>query len=340
MKPPFLSAVLIAKDEERLIGRSIRSLAGVDEVVVLDTGSKDGTMEAAGALGAAVRRMDPAPEPFHFAEARNRALEHARHDWILTIDADEVLRPGGLAKIRAAMDFGKVTALKVTYLNRTERGDRTFTTWKPKVFRKDRWTWKYRVHEQLVPKDGPATAGNLGGVVFEHLPGPEPAHRRGQNLELLELCVKESPEYAAAKRLLGQELMLLKRWEEALPWLRRYVEGPDEGPLETAQTLMLVGMCLGALGRVDEALEWFGRSASAMRRREPLYEAALVLIKACRLEDAIDWIERMRAVPTSARPDSPYDLPGIWGDLEALRMLAFCRTEIERAKATWEKRPR
>jgi tetratricopeptide (TPR) repeat protein len=135
--------------------------------------------------------------------------------------------------------------------------------------------------------------------------------------------------------------MLRKRWEEAVPWLRRYVEEqPDEGPLELAQTLMLVGMCLGALGRVDEALEWFGRSASAVRRREPLYEAALVLIKACRLEDAIDWIERMRAIPASVRLESRYDLPGVWGDLEPLRMLAFCRTEIARAKATWEKRAR
>lgn len=95
----MLSAVIIARDEEDRIGDAIRSVAFVDEVVVLDSGSRDGTVALARSLGARVVETD---WPGHVAQ-KNRALAEARGDWILALDADERVTPALATEIRAAL---------------------------------------------------------------------------------------------------------------------------------------------------------------------------------------------------------------------------------------------
>ena len=89
MPAASISAVLIAKDEADRIGACLASLAGqVDEIVVVDTGSRDATVSIARSYGARTfaRVLDG-----DFAAARNGALQHATGTWILYIDADERL---------------------------------------------------------------------------------------------------------------------------------------------------------------------------------------------------------------------------------------------------------
>ena len=82
-----LSATIVALNEERNIVRAIESLHGVDEVVVVDSGSTDRTRKIARSLGARVIE-----EPWRgYAAQKNFAAEYASHDWILSLDADEAL---------------------------------------------------------------------------------------------------------------------------------------------------------------------------------------------------------------------------------------------------------
>lgn len=332
-----LSAVLIAKNEAKVVGRCIRSLGAVDEIVIYDTGSSDGTQEIAAKAGARVVQGDPI-DPFHFAEARNRANEHAQGTWILTIDADEILRAGSLSKIRKALDkVADETAYAVTFINRTSKGTLSFPTPKIKLFMKDAWTWQYRVHERLKSlREG--RVGALADVVMEHMPDPDKKARHGQNVQLLEMCVRENPEYTRAFRHLGLELLLQKRPAEAIPYFAHYVDNTDENRFQKSQAMCHVGKCLESLGKLDEALEWFERAAKvAPERRDPMYHAALGLIKACRLDEALTWIRRMIEVPVETRPNLPYDLPILWGQ-EPVRMLRFCQVQIAAAKAAYEAR--
>lgn len=83
-----VSVVIIAQDEEGRIAQAIRSCAGfADEVVVVDGGSRDGTREAAAALGCTVHE-NPWPG---YARQRNFGAEKALHPWILFLDADEIV---------------------------------------------------------------------------------------------------------------------------------------------------------------------------------------------------------------------------------------------------------
>ncbi len=95
--PPRLSGCIIARDEADRIERAVRSLAFCDEVVVLDSGSTDGTVEKAEALGARVLRTD---WPGHVAQ-KNRALDASAGEWVLSIDADEWVTPELSAEILA-----------------------------------------------------------------------------------------------------------------------------------------------------------------------------------------------------------------------------------------------
>lgn len=95
---------VIARDEEQLLPRCLASVAGtVDEVVLVDTGSTDRTIEIARAAGA---RVVSHPWGDDFAAARNTGLAHVTTDWILVLDADEELIPGAGAALRRAVVRG------------------------------------------------------------------------------------------------------------------------------------------------------------------------------------------------------------------------------------------
>ena len=90
------SVLLITKNEERSLPKTLASLKEFSEILVVDGESGDRTREIAHQFGARVFRR-----PFdHFANQRNFALERASRDWILWIDADEVANPELLGAIR------------------------------------------------------------------------------------------------------------------------------------------------------------------------------------------------------------------------------------------------
>src|SRR4051812_13252004 len=82
-----ISATIITSNEERNIARAIESLRCCDEILVVDSGSADRTAEVASKLGARVIES-----PWSgYARQKNHAAEQAKHEWILSIDADEAL---------------------------------------------------------------------------------------------------------------------------------------------------------------------------------------------------------------------------------------------------------
>jgi glycosyltransferase involved in cell wall biosynthesis len=97
---PTVSLCMIVKDEEARLPTCLQSVReAVDEIILVDTGSTDGTLSIASDWGAKVSTFD-FREP-DFAGARNQSLAKARGDWILVLDADEVLTGTGPAIIRA-----------------------------------------------------------------------------------------------------------------------------------------------------------------------------------------------------------------------------------------------
>jgi len=146
----MLSVCLIAKNEEALIGDCLRSVRGIaDEIIVLDTGSTDRTVEIARALGC---RVYSASWSGDFAAARNLACSYATHNWILSIDCDErLLFPECIVKaIREARPETGCYILERHNEAVSADGERsTEIRGNARLFRNHRGiAWTHRVHEE------------------------------------------------------------------------------------------------------------------------------------------------------------------------------------------------
>jgi len=146
-----ISATIITLNEERNIARVIESLRCVDEILVVDSGSTDRTVEIAGKLGA---RVLDSPWP-GYANQKNLAAEQTKYDWILSIDADESLSEALEAEIwqlkKAGPKYDAYTMPRLAqYLGRWIRHGGWYPDRKIRLYdrRKAKWEGAY-VHESL-----------------------------------------------------------------------------------------------------------------------------------------------------------------------------------------------
>ena len=154
---PRLSACIVAMDEEDRIGECLDSLAFCDEVVVVDSHSKDRTRELAAERGARVIERD---WPGHVAQ-KEFAIRAASHDWVLCVDADERISPGLREEILALRDAGfpgssgwRMPRLS-SYLGRYLRRGAWYPDHQLRLFDRRRGRWGGHDPHDRVETDGP-----------------------------------------------------------------------------------------------------------------------------------------------------------------------------------------
>lgn len=166
---PPISAILITYNEELDLPQALASLAGVaDEIVVVDSGSTDGTREIATAAGARVlvRAFT------NFGEQKNFAASQAAHDWLLSLDADEALSPELRAALlewkqrepdRAAYEVSRRT----NYLGGWIAHSGWYPEYRVRLYRRDLASFSGALHESVRvngPVGGPV--GRLNGELL------------------------------------------------------------------------------------------------------------------------------------------------------------------------------
>ncbi len=165
---PKLSAVLITRNEERDVARTLGALSFADEVVVVDSGSTDRTVEVCRGLGARVLS-----HPFQgFGPQKRWAVAQAAHDWVLCVDADEVVTPELAAAIRALLAAGEPPLaayrfrFKTAFLGQVLEHGPVSRRLHVRLFDRRRAGWTdAAVHEQVVA-EGPV--GTLPGAVLHY----------------------------------------------------------------------------------------------------------------------------------------------------------------------------
>lgn len=146
---PTIAAAVVALNEERRLPALLDSLQWVDEIVVVDGGSRDATAAIARRRGCRV-----AVVPFDgFARQRNRALDLARGEWVLSIDCDERPTPSLVAEIGERIARGRAAAYRVpirsTIFGRRMRFGGTQDDRPVRLFRRAAARWSGEVHEVL-----------------------------------------------------------------------------------------------------------------------------------------------------------------------------------------------
>jgi glycosyltransferase involved in cell wall biosynthesis/predicted HAD superfamily hydrolase/Tfp pilus assembly protein PilF len=193
-----LSVCMIVKNEEKFLGQCLKSVRGLAaEIVVVDTGSTDRTVEIAREFGAKICSF---PWCDDFAAARNAALELATGDWILMLDADEELPAAQHARLLADMKKTDTLAFRLPLVNAGQNDGRSFV---PRFFRNVPGVYYFgRVHEQVFPSLLPHCKNwglktALGTAeILHHGYSQEMVRDRNKierNLKLLRLALAENP---------------------------------------------------------------------------------------------------------------------------------------------------
>lgn len=156
-----ISLVIVAQNEERTIGRVIEAARPiVDEIVLVDSGSTDGTISIAEKLGARVIHQDW----LGYAKQKNFALELATKDWILSLDADEILTPAlvqEIEQLKQSPFFDKFDGYKlprVLYIGDTPIWHGGFyPDAQLRLFKRGKGQWGERLVHEAIKMDGPVT---------------------------------------------------------------------------------------------------------------------------------------------------------------------------------------
>lgn len=259
--PLRLALVVIARDEAHHMARLLDSVRPwVDEMLVLDTGSADGTSAISAAHGARVEHFAWCDD---FAAARNRALDLAGADWHLVLDADEWLISGGdaLQALRTTPP-GFVGALELRDRFDVSSGMHgEAVAWLSRVL-PGGVRYAGRVHEQ--PQHGlpvrrlPLVVGH-DGYLTERL-----AAKRGRNRSLLEQALAETPGDAYLWYQLGKDCAVYDEHQAA------------EAAFERACALPAACVApwwLDLVSRRLYALKCLGRHADAMDFAQSQMEA-------------------------------------------------------------------
>lgn len=153
MGKPFLGVQIVARDEEENILRCLESTRRVaDEWIVVDTGSRDRTVELARTFGVEVVS---APWEDDFSKARNAGLAHSKAEWILCIDADEELAGADPAWLDALRDTSADSFwIVVENVLGPEPSDRLFHRALCLFRRRPGVAFRGRIHEEVTTVGG------------------------------------------------------------------------------------------------------------------------------------------------------------------------------------------
>jgi tetratricopeptide (TPR) repeat protein len=270
-----LSLCMIVRDEEEMLPRCLDAIHGaVDEIVIVDTGSTDRTIEIALSYGAKVIEREWTGS---FAEARNASFEAATGDWVMYLDADEVLVADDADRLRQLTGQTWREAFYLVETNYTgEEGDGTALTHNAlRVFRnRPQYRFDGRLHEQIaqhLPTYTPERVAH-STVRIEHygyLGSVRSAKEKSQrNIELLKAQQAESPPTAFLHFNLGSEYAAAEDAPAALAEFERawamIQSDPDGGAYEFTPTLIArLVRCLRACGRAQDAIN---RADDGLRR--------------------------------------------------------------------------
>ena len=254
-QPPLISLCMIVRDEEQRLAACLRSVRGlVDEVVLVDTGSSDATMELARELGC---RLFEQPWQDDFSKARNASLEHARGAWVLILDADEVLSCEDGFDLRAILreekdlDFGM---LKVITPDHTGEREEVRAI---RLFRNGRgYRFRYPVHEQIDIRDARGRELPVGVLHLGCLDEARTRARQARYLEMLSSLPENDPHRIVFSL---RSLVSLGRWEEVEPLARRAIDLLP--PAHTALPRLLFQAAVAAFNRDDR-----GATSAWLRR--------------------------------------------------------------------------
>lgn len=237
-----VSLCMIVKNEESFLGACLESLKGlVDEIIIVDTGSTDKTIEIAKKFTSKIFSFTWCDD---FAAARNESLKYATKDWILILDADEIIADEDHQKIKKAISKEAYLAYELPQLHYTNKfvnhpnfveiEDPNFKGFYAvsvvRLFKRSKEIfYDYYVHETVKPSIK-KLGGKIGELLvpihhYQELKGPGRVKEKQENYFKLSLRnIEKYPDYAKSYHDVSVYYATLKDHQEALRFSKKAVE--------------------------------------------------------------------------------------------------------------------
>lgn len=307
-REPRISLVMMVKNEERFLGECLRRAAScADEIVVVDTGSTDGTIAIAESFGAKVVHTKWNDD---FASPRNLGLDHATGDWIFVLDPDEFLADGQEERIRELVRDPKISGYHLVFQN-VYSGGKTLGVIMVRLFRNLKGIrWVNRIHEQITPallREGhpQGLILSISDVLVEHHGYSDEVmdmrNKNERNERIFKLQIAEMPDDIYSLYKYGDFLRRVPdRADDARHWLGRAYERILALPPIVATEIpyaseiaALLALEFGRAGDEAKAREIAERALQSFLATPNLhYIAAMLALRANRPDEAILHFER------------------------------------------------
>lgn len=215
-KEPTISCCMIVKNEEAFLKQCLESVKDyVDEIVIVDTGSTDGTVEIAKRY---TDRVYFHPWEGSFSKARNQAMAYAACDWILTIDADEELVADSGALLRQAVrEAGSADAIYANIISIYSGGRKTARHNSERILRNNRIIhYEGSVHNRVTG----VTQSKISKIELMHygynLDEKKAQEKFIRTSELLKQQIRETPDDPKPHHYLGTSYLARGMFKEAI----------------------------------------------------------------------------------------------------------------------------
>ena len=335
---PEFSVVIIARDEEHTLGRALGSLKPLIErgceVVLLDTGSSDGTLELARAAGCRAwtvgekfhtsldegqadeinqRFMRDGEGPlvesrqrvFNFGAARQYVTSLASHDFVLHLDAsdvllscdvdffDEQIRSGQVGNFEYQREYASSDPHRPAILYRYSR-----------FYDRRQYHWEGFVHEGIYPNAGVTPLATVQcspeKLLFRHI--KDEGKQRSFYPGGLALNMLNDPEKPRWMHYLGRELYYLNWRQSAIALLEQHANMVHAWNAERCESLCLAGECYEGLGEIDAASACYSRAFWLdSARRDPLLRLAELCQRQGKHQGCVAYAQAALSIPhTSA----------------------------------------
>ena len=274
----------ICKDEMKFAAKWLDSMSEADYIVILDTGSTDGTYEFFKNDPRVTRVEQKIIKPWRFDVARNESMKLVPEDAniLFCTDLDELLEPGWGDLIRNNWTENTWRGHYRYVWSHTENGEPAETFWYDKMHIRG-YQWHFAVHEVLLPPGGydalTEEEGHLidfgDSITLHHY--PDNTKSRSSYLDLLKVRVEEDPQECYGFYLLGREYGNLQQFDEAIKNFEICLSLPNITAFPLVQYCVLgyLGDIYSIKDQLAKATEYYNQQLIVNKTyREPYYNLA------------------------------------------------------------------
>lgn len=303
---PSVSLCMIVKNEEAHLADCLTSVGDfATEIIIVDTGSTDRTVQIARSFGAKVKQFNWVND---FAAARNESIKEAQSDWIFWMDADDRLSPENVNRLKQAVVCGQTDAYICRVVSQVQGLNRsTVSVEHLRLFRNGLGLqFEQPIHEQIAPmakRQGLTIAHT--NITIDHLGYEADSEtlkaKARRNRALILQCLDQQPDNLYWRFHLGINLYTLDDWAGAAENFEVVLNQPP-GNLSAEQLYEALALMIATynnlayLEKVEETLE---RALKLFSTRQHLWVlASKFYLSQNRPEKAVSLLEYAKRLPT------------------------------------------